>query len=198
MTYALVSFGIPAKDLPLDDNGELEHDLFLKDIERRRQYEKDITTQLSKANVILNPTHRDVLMGRGRPYQDYPGNVRLSKLVLLEEEKFNDASSTRHDKTIISMQIVQSIQKSGGRFLRRKDNPETNGEGEEEDKDGGTMASSDNNHHSNSSSTVGAAEGAIPSSAVSGWEEVDNEIARKKVSTSFRTRKRLQNRANWK
>ena len=58
-----------------------------------------------------------VLFGRGRPYQNHPGNRRLHSLVELHRDQY--LQSKRFDKNVIAKKIVQIIKQSSGRFLRR-------------------------------------------------------------------------------
>ena len=74
--------------------------------------------------IIYNPTHYDVLLGRGRPFQSWPGNKRLHTVVDMYKPRYTNAK--RHEKTEISEEIVLFIKSTGkekvgrcGRFLRR-------------------------------------------------------------------------------
>lgn len=37
--------------------------------------------RLASSNIIEHPSRYDVLLGRGKPYQDFPGNLRLNHMV---------------------------------------------------------------------------------------------------------------------
>ena len=66
----------------------------------------------------MYPSEKDVLFGRGRPYQEYPGNQHLYHLVKIQKDHYRLAEE-RLDKLCISAHVVKAIQESGGRFLRR-------------------------------------------------------------------------------
>ena len=73
----------------------------------------------TSCNVFL-PTSKDVLFGRGKPFQQHPGNIRLSLTLDSMRERYNGAS--RHEKTVLAMDIVKTFQTNGTRFLRRVSN----------------------------------------------------------------------------
>lgn len=153
LKYALLSYGIPPQMLPLDDGGHLYHDQFLADMEQRRSVEMKRRRKIEELNIIDHPTRFDILLGRGRPYQDFPGNIRLSQVVEMRMAQYE----TKHksEKTTIAIDIVHTIKGMGGRFLKRVSNDDE-------------------------------------AAADSSWEEVDFAVAHKKVSSSFRTRKRIK------
>jgi hypothetical protein len=72
---------------------------------------------ISTAEGGIAPSSNDVLLGRGKPFQEYPGNLRLAILVDRYREKYMDAG--RCDKAIISQHLVYQIKKADGRFLKK-------------------------------------------------------------------------------
>jgi hypothetical protein len=78
------------------------------------------TDQLSDSSTcseIFLPTTKDVLFGRGKPYQQHAGNVRLSLMLESMQERYEALS--RQDKTVMAQTIVKAFQDKGSRFLRR-------------------------------------------------------------------------------
>jgi hypothetical protein len=71
------------------------------------------------SKCVACPLPQDVLLGRGRPYQEFPGNIHLGRIVDLYRDRYKQTTE-RLEKTVISMEVVQRIQASGGRFLQRK------------------------------------------------------------------------------
>jgi hypothetical protein len=63
------------------------------------------------------PSIHDVLLGRGRPYQDHPGNIRMASRIdgLRGEYHF----APRMKKKEMSELVVKRIKESSGRFLKR-------------------------------------------------------------------------------
>lgn len=94
---------------------------------------------------VMIPTSNDVLFGRGRPFQEHAGNVRLS--LILESLKVRYEGLKRNEKTSLAQDIVQNMKSKGIRFLRQSNNK-------------------DNGYH---------------------WEQVDDVLAREKVSQGFRS-----------
>jgi hypothetical protein len=148
--YDLMTFGIQYKILPVDAQGEMIRTKVSNFVEERKQIEERRLQATSKTQGVVNPTSDDVLLGRGRPFQEWVGNLRLGKEIDQHRNIYRDAS--RFEKTCTSMNIVNIIQSGNGRFLQKcKDgHKEENGE----------------------------------------WVEVDDIVAREKVSSGFRTKSR--------
>ena len=68
---------------------------------------------------IENPSDADVLLGRGKPYQNHPGNRHMLGLV----DKFRDQyqRAERKEKHTIVEEVLSVIEAKGGRFLQRAD-----------------------------------------------------------------------------
>lgn len=119
--YALCTFGINMSDASAYDSFGPEYIArFLKSRreieaeEKRREEEREAST-----GVILHPGPLDVLCGRGRPYQDFPGNIRVGQIVDDHVPLYLETQE-RLAKTMIAISIVQLVQRSGGRFLTRR------------------------------------------------------------------------------
>jgi hypothetical protein len=154
--------------------------------------------------IIFKPTQYDVLLGRGRPFQSWPGNKRLHTVVDLYKPRYSKAK--RHEKTEMAEEIVMFIKTTGrdkvgrcGRFLRRvtveelrqrspqhhrwncdgregQDGGGSGGRGEEDNKiDGG-------NHPPHLAPALQESIGI----GGGGWVEVSDLIARDKVSHALR------------
>jgi hypothetical protein len=123
INYSLLTFGIHCQGLIRDDGGNDDergtylHTEFLK---RSRECEEDrernILEQEAASGIVLYPGQKDVLVGRGHPYQEYCGNRRLQQLIDSELDRYKE-STGRFTKMCISMGIVKTIQDSDGRFL---------------------------------------------------------------------------------
>ena len=59
----------------------------------------------------------ETLTGRGKPFQEHEGNIKLSKLI--ESRQAEYAKANRAGKTLISWEIVRLIQRDGGSFLKK-------------------------------------------------------------------------------
>jgi len=118
--YSLMTFGIDPHGIPVDADGNRDLSVWQSWIQERHKLETEREAKYKKqANpkVIDYPSPTDVLLGRGRPSQEWPGNKRLSEIIDQFYPMFTDAD--RSTKTAISKGIVQSIHSSGGRFLKK-------------------------------------------------------------------------------
>jgi len=116
--YALCTFGI-----------KMQYDCFgreyiEKNLENRRKIEAEEkrkkAEEEARSGVILHPNEMDVLCGRGRPYQDFPGNLRVGRIVDQHVAQYLETHE-RLTKTMIAISIVKNVQTFGGRFLARRD-----------------------------------------------------------------------------
>jgi hypothetical protein len=95
---------------------------------------------------IKQPGQFDILCGRGRPFQEHPGNLLLRQVVDLHRERYKTAE--RNHRGAIADEVVVALKASRNRFLKQDDETE-------------------------------------------GWEEIDDEDAKEKVSHCFRSRLRV-------
>lgn len=115
-SYALKSFGIDIE--PFETNGLFSlSDSVKEEINRFREMDKK---QQEKAEARVLPRPNDVLLGRGRPFQLYSGNLALGAKIDQNRSRYTKAK--KMDKKIITSEIVQSIHKCGGRFLKKANN----------------------------------------------------------------------------
>ena len=63
-------------------------------------------------------TAHTVVLGRGNPYQQYPGNLRLAQII--DEHRVAYNTSDKANKTVISKRIVELVKESNGRFLKKR------------------------------------------------------------------------------
>jgi hypothetical protein len=113
--FALMTFGINRSILPFNAKNEVRG-VFMENFLKKR-----LAIEAKRRNEggdrVDYPTENDCLLGRGRPYQDFPGNVQLSKLINSRREEYNRAD--RWQKTVISYDVARTIADLGGRFLQR-------------------------------------------------------------------------------
>ena len=94
-----MTFGIPKEVLPVDGLGNYRPFVNEHFIAKRQEIEKARSEEVT--GCIDFPTSRDVLLGRGKPYQDFSGNKVLAKFVESRREEYNKVS--RFEKTCISI-----------------------------------------------------------------------------------------------
>jgi hypothetical protein len=113
--FSLMGFGIVKEALPFDVDGTVNLEGFSKYMKRIE--EKELREQVGE-DRILTPLSNDVLLGRGRPYQEFPGNLRLAEII--DEYRETYQSESKLQKTAMSNKVVTIIKDSGGRFLKKK------------------------------------------------------------------------------
>jgi hypothetical protein len=115
-----MTFGIPRTILPFDQNGVMDWNSFRNSIAQRKAIEQERKlAEISPTTMILSPMKFDVLLGRGRPNQEFPGNVRLAVIIDIHRRQYQSAK--RGGKTGTCEEIVSLIKNSGGRFLKRQE-----------------------------------------------------------------------------
>jgi hypothetical protein len=133
-------FGIPQGILPIDSCGNFKMDEFLDSLEEIKRFEKHeepkhLETPVVEAEPITSSPvvvddvntiklarnaigSKDVLLGRGGYRHSHPANAELSEMIDKHREAYQ--SSSRFEKTCISMSIVNMIKDGNGRFLKRR------------------------------------------------------------------------------
>jgi len=114
--YDLQTFGIGSQILAVDSDGILDKTKFLEKVETKKRTERERRSQFPD-NHVECPNEHDVLLGRGRPYQIYPGNLQWAQLV--DEKKELYAQAAVGAKMVISDDVLNAIRRKGGRFLKR-------------------------------------------------------------------------------
>ena len=102
--------------IPLNHDGSLVMNNPI-DPSSKRYFFKQAEAQKETDVIIPNP--KDVLLGRGRPYQEFPGNIALANELDARREAYKGKKENRAAKTNISTQIVKHITANGGRFLQK-------------------------------------------------------------------------------
>jgi hypothetical protein len=78
----LLSFGIPMNHFPIDNDSKL---IGLTDFcERRRSIEHE--RRIEQGSRILAPGKLDILLVRGKPLQEWLGNLQLSSTIAANEK----------------------------------------------------------------------------------------------------------------
>ncbi|KAL3924666.1 MAG: hypothetical protein SGILL_000903 [Bacillariaceae sp.] len=147
--YTLMTFGVPRKCFPISDTGELLVEKHVEFLAMRRKQEAaasammhaiedmnaagrgvgnsnssnhlsvPLQQQQHLIKRIIVPTNVDVLLGRGRPFQEHAGNMRCNFVVVAAMEEYEQVS--RNDKTGVSRNVISKIKGYGGRFLKQND-----------------------------------------------------------------------------
>lgn len=75
--------------------------------------------QVNPSNAIKNPNVHDVLLGRGKPFQNHDGNQNMLRIVDMYRRRYHE--SERAFKHEIIEEVLDIIKSKGGRFLERID-----------------------------------------------------------------------------
>jgi hypothetical protein len=105
--YALQSFGIPTHLLPYTTEGQLKIGYHKKWIQRRIIMEQE----LERCNVFSGielPRPNDILLGKGKPIQNHPGNRRLLELAVLYLDEYNQADR-KGGRSNVARKIIQEL-----------------------------------------------------------------------------------------
>mmetsp|Transcript_4589 Transcript_4589/g.10014 ORF Transcript_4589/g.10014 Transcript_4589/m.10014 type:complete len:213 (+) Transcript_4589:1524-2162(+) len=113
--YALRSYGIDIEGL--EDEPNSLSNAAKKLIQRCQAFD---TLCKQKQNGRLLPRPNDVLLGRGRPFQLYSGNLALTATI--DRYRSEYTSSKKMHKKAITAQVVNNILLSGGCFLKKANN----------------------------------------------------------------------------
>ena len=116
----MTTYGIGKESLPVDDNGNIGNDWLLSYLKSRKQEEDEAEAKAKEIFSIQYPLSTDVLLGRGRPFQEFAGNIRLAEIIE-EHREIYQQSKRKFDKTDISNRILKIIKTSNGRFLKKDD-----------------------------------------------------------------------------
>ena len=167
--YALMTYGILIHSLPIDTSGTLDLSYVKREVEKYYNNGKNGSASSKRdkneSNIIIDiPASNDVVLGRGYPYQQFPGNLRLAILIDSYREMYS--KSNRTNKTKISNMIVQMVKnQQNGRFITKQRSNADNRDSGDDD----TVSSNNNEGYG-------------------GWVIVSDEVAREKVSHGFRTK----------
>ena len=72
----------------------------------------------ARLNTVDSPTEVDILMGRGKLFQDFPGTARLRQLV--EDRRPVYEKCRKKEKIEIITGIINTVKATGGRFLKKE------------------------------------------------------------------------------
>jgi hypothetical protein len=112
-----MTFGISVDWLPVTYEGELKTSNHTKWVARREVKDSNMMCSGRHEGIDL-PSHNDVLLGRGKPYQDHPGNVRMRYLVDMHLCDYK-SSKVLGQKTLLAAKVIASIKQDSCRFLKR-------------------------------------------------------------------------------
>eukprot|EP00934_Nitzschia_sp_Nitz4_P003377 Nitzschia sp. Nitz4//scaffold85_size83877//69165//70915//NITZ4_005239-RA/size83877-augustus-gene-0.153-mRNA-1//1//CDS//3329559167//3367//frame0 len=114
--YELMTYGIPVQSLPLTGELKVKSKNHLEFLTMRRKATEFLRSNSSMEPILL-PNSQDVLLGKGRPIQDWIGNKTLSEFIGAIVNNPHQFISTDH--ATIAASIVRHVKVCGGRFLSK-------------------------------------------------------------------------------
>ncbi|CAJ1968405.1 unnamed protein product [Cylindrotheca closterium] len=138
--YSLQSHGIPMDTYPIDSNGQIRQEMIdssclkhygidASNYYRGKSNETAIamtpvpptptSSQQTRAghSVLVEPKHTDVLLGRGKPIQNHPGNIHLRSMIEESQEQYDAIG--RLEKRQMIQNIRHACHAKGTRFLKQ-------------------------------------------------------------------------------
>lgn len=100
-------------DESMEDNMEPKSEL----VAAAEEDAKNNKDQPAPSETAVRPNNRDVLFGRGKPFQNHPGNRKMLSYIDQYKRQYNE--SPRDQKRPIVEEIIGILTSDGGRFLRR-------------------------------------------------------------------------------
>jgi len=117
--YELMTYGIPIDSLPYTAEHKVKLKNHLEYLKLRQTYEDyRLKNPETATEMVYVPSNNDVLLGRGKPIQIFPGNIKLQRLVDSFLAQYH--VSTKQQKTSLAEQIVAMTEEQGGRFLSKE------------------------------------------------------------------------------
>ena len=123
--YSLMSYGIPTNEIPVGTDGKVKTSNHSKWVRLRKAKERIINRDPSagklRFDLIALPSRHDVLLGRGKPFQDFRGNRQFHEFLTSFQDDYDNA--TYKNKLLLCKQLVSQYQKdvTGAHFLRQEE-----------------------------------------------------------------------------
>jgi hypothetical protein len=110
--YKMMTFGVPTKSIPISYDGTLKVASHRKWIAKRKAKDnllKETGCGLDFEGIDV-PGPNDIILGRGKPFQDHAGNMRLRMLVDLHWKEYDETKFGQ--KSVIAQEVVKWIKKN--------------------------------------------------------------------------------------
>jgi len=114
--YQLMSFGIPARSIPVNEAGDAITTKAHHEIMQRMRIAEELQDQQLK--IISLPLPSDILFGKGKQNFQHTGNLRLNMIVDQYVEEYHSLKE-RHKKTELATKIVAIAKNASARFLSK-------------------------------------------------------------------------------
>jgi hypothetical protein len=80
---------------------------------------KSLTANMTPSAIYSTdrPAQKDILLGRGKPYQNHQGNVIMRRLARLYKDRYSQVH--RDERRDVAMELVDRLLSTGAHFLKR-------------------------------------------------------------------------------
>ena len=114
-TYKLLTYGIPADQIPIKSSGIIKIADHKRFIAYCQAWEDAVFRNGVEYDGIYCPSSKDVLVGRGPRIKNHVGNEIYRLLLQSKFEQYN--ASSINQKREITLQVIGEVHAYGGRFL---------------------------------------------------------------------------------
>lgn len=136
LQYKLRVHGVFIERIPVDISGNIRNDIlsvwFHKHVACATSAERSglsavdgdhgkLSNIVDRAERPVQPTPKDVLLGRGKSFQNHPGNVRFREIILTKyQEEYNNIQ--RYKRYHAPKEVTRLLLEDGVRFLQKTEN----------------------------------------------------------------------------
>jgi hypothetical protein len=118
--YSLLSFGLPVDLIPYSESGTIKKTNLNRWIAKYIARDKELNKNGGIFSGVDLPSRNDVLHGKGKPFQNHPGNGHLRGLVESNIDEYQAAFESV-DKMNVVYKVFSQIKATSGRFLEKDD-----------------------------------------------------------------------------
>ena len=116
--YSLLSFGLPVDLIPYSESGTIKKTNLNRWIAKYIARDKEMAKNGGTFSGIDLPSRNDVLHGKGKPFQNHPGNAHLRVLVESNIDEYQAAYESV-DKMNVVYKVFAEVKATSGRFLEK-------------------------------------------------------------------------------
>lgn len=114
-----MTFGIPQHLVPFTSDYKIKTKNHLEYLAMRKTAENFATGPCGGSIATTDlPSNVDLLLGEGKPIQEYRGNQRLSAIIDDYVDEYH--AKSKQEKTALAVEMVQKVKAARGRFLSKE------------------------------------------------------------------------------
>lgn len=114
-----MTLGVPHQLIPFTSDYKIKTKNHLDYLAMRKTMEEFVSSgNFSSSRMTNLPSNVDVLLGKGKPIQEFLGNLRLAAIIDDYVDEYHQKSKA--EKTALAAEMVQKVKASNGRFLSKE------------------------------------------------------------------------------